>query len=75
MELRTDVSEIGGWTVVNIYGELDVATSPQLREILIRLVSEGSSRLVLDLDRDDPSLEIRVVLDDQRLATIPGTTH
>ena len=53
MELRTEVSEIGGWTVVNVYGELDVATSPQLREMLIRLVSEGSSRLVLDLDLVD----------------------
>jgi hypothetical protein len=31
--------------------------------------------VVLDLDRDDPSLEIRVVLEDQRLATIPSTTR
>lgn len=28
--------------------------------------------VVLDLDRDDPALEVRVVLDDQRLATIPS---
>ncbi len=31
--------------------------------------------VVLDLDRDDPSLEIRVVLDDQRLAAIPSITR
>lgn len=53
MELRTEVSEIAGWTVVSVYGELDVATSPMLRERLIRLVSEGSSNLVLDLEGVD----------------------
>ena len=31
--------------------------------------------VVLDLDRDDPSLEIRVVPDDQRLAAIPSITR
>jgi anti-sigma B factor antagonist len=53
MELRTDVSQIAGWTVVSVYGEVDVATSPALRELLIRLVSEGSSRLVIDLEGVD----------------------
>lgn len=53
MELRTEVSEIAGWTVVNVWGELDVATSPTLRETLIRLVGEGSNRLVLDLEGVD----------------------
>jgi anti-sigma B factor antagonist len=53
MQLRTDVSEISGWTVVNVYGELDVATAPELREQLIRLVSDGRTRLVLDLDGID----------------------
>lgn len=53
MQLRTEVSELAGWTVVHVYGELDVATSPTLREQLIRLVSEGRSRLVLSLDGVD----------------------
>jgi anti-sigma B factor antagonist len=53
MQLRTDVSENSGWTVVSVYGELDVATAPELREQLIQLVGEGRTRLVLDLDGID----------------------
>ena len=53
MQLRTEVSELRGWTVVHVFGELDVATSPTLREQLIRLVGEGRSRLVLDLEGVD----------------------
>jgi anti-sigma B factor antagonist len=53
MQLRTEVSELAGWTVVTVYGELDVATSPDLRERLIELVNDGRNRLVLVLDGID----------------------
>jgi anti-sigma B factor antagonist len=53
MQLRTQVREIAGWTVVDIYGELDVATTPELREVLVGLVGDGATRLILDLDGVD----------------------
>ncbi len=49
MQLRTEVVDISGWAVVSIYGELDVATAPDLKERLVDLVNEGRSRIVLDL--------------------------
>jgi anti-sigma B factor antagonist len=53
MELRTEVSEVEGWTVIAVHGEIDVATSPTLRERLIDLVSNGATRMVLDLEAVD----------------------
>ncbi|HEY8524415.1 MAG TPA: STAS domain-containing protein [Acidimicrobiales bacterium] len=53
MDVRTEVSDVAGWTVVSVYGELDVATAPSLREQLIGLVGDGSTRLVLDLEGVD----------------------
>jgi anti-anti-sigma regulatory factor len=44
MELRTEVSEVKAWTVVTVHGEIDVATSPTLRERLIGLVNEGANQ-------------------------------
>lgn len=53
MDLRTEVSDVAGWRVVSVYGEIDVATAPSLREVLIGLVGEGATDLVLDLDGVD----------------------
>jgi anti-sigma B factor antagonist len=35
--------------VIAVSGEIDVATAPQLREVLHRVIAEGGSTVVLDL--------------------------
>ena len=41
----------GGWTVLSVAGELDLATSPLLRRHVHEAVAQGHRRLVLDLAR------------------------
>lgn len=49
MDLRLDVSERDGWSVLQVGGEIDVATAPRLREHLIKLVNEQRFMIVVDL--------------------------
>jgi anti-sigma B factor antagonist len=42
---------VGGITIAELTGELDIASAPALREQLLSLLRPGSSRLVLDLSR------------------------
>jgi anti-sigma B factor antagonist len=53
MDLRLDVSERGDWSVVEVGGEIDVATAPRLREQLISLVSHQRYRIVVSLEAVD----------------------
>lgn len=53
MDLRLDVSEQGGWAVLEVGGEVDVATAPRLREQLIALVNDQRYRIVVDLEAVD----------------------
>jgi anti-sigma B factor antagonist len=39
-----------GIEVIDVQGEIDIYTAPRLRELLIDLVSQGSYRLVVNLD-------------------------
>ena len=45
--LHTD--QDGDAAVVRVVGELDLATAPQLRELLVDLVARGSRHVTLDL--------------------------
>jgi anti-sigma B factor antagonist len=45
LELRSSDSD---GVVVTISGEIDMATAPQLRELLNRLVDDGSATILLD---------------------------
>lgn len=53
MDLRLDVSEQNGWHVVRVWGEIDVATAPRLKEKLLALVNEGHYQLIVDLSPAD----------------------
>lgn len=48
-EFQIEESTSGGLPVVAVSGEIDVATAPQLRECLHRVIAEGSSTIVLDI--------------------------
>jgi anti-sigma B factor antagonist len=47
------VAEQGDWTVVSVSGEVDVATAPRLREEIVRAVSQGATRILVDLEAVD----------------------
>lgn len=53
MDLRLEVSERGEWSVVEVGGEIDVATAPRLREQLIALVNDQRYHIVVSLEGVD----------------------
>ena len=53
MDLRLEVSERGEWSVVDVGGEIDVATAPRLREQLIALVNDQRYHIVVSLEAVD----------------------
>lgn len=46
---KVTVGERGGWTVLQVSGEMDLVTSPELRQRVHSAVAEGRHRVVLDL--------------------------
>lgn len=53
MDLSVTSHELGGRTVVEVGGEIDVYTAPLLRQRLNDLVAEGHFDLVVDMERVD----------------------
>ncbi|MFI6347933.1 STAS domain-containing protein [Streptomyces sp. NPDC050560] len=49
MTLKVTGDEQGGWAVLCVSGELDLLTSPTLRQCVHEAVADGRHRLVLDL--------------------------
>ncbi|WP_405389265.1 STAS domain-containing protein [Streptomyces sp. NBC_01102] len=49
MTLKVDESEQGEWTVLRIHGELDLVSSPVVRQSVHGAVAEGQHDVVLDL--------------------------
>jgi anti-sigma B factor antagonist len=50
VDLRVVVEEAGGWSIVRVHGDVDVASAPVLREHLVRAVADGHVHVILDLD-------------------------
>jgi anti-sigma B factor antagonist len=53
MDLSFSTRETDGILVVDVAGEIDVSTSPKLRERLVELAGTGAHRLVVDLEDVD----------------------
>jgi anti-sigma B factor antagonist len=51
MELTLSTRAVAGHQVLEVGGEIDVYTAPQLRERLIALVEDGARKVVVDLGR------------------------
>jgi anti-sigma B factor antagonist len=51
MELSLSTRSVAGRRILEVGGEIDVYTAPQLRERLISLVDGGDRRVVVDLGR------------------------
>jgi anti-sigma B factor antagonist len=50
MELSLSTRESDGTLVVDVAGEIDVYTSPKLRERLVGLVNDGANSIVVNLE-------------------------
>ena len=42
-----------GWVVLELSGEIDMATGPQLRQTIVHRVQDGDIRIILDLSGVD----------------------
>ena len=64
MDLTLDSRSQGIWTVVRVEGELDLHTSPQLRDSVLQLIGTGVDRIAIDLSgvtfMDSSSLSVLV---------------
>ncbi len=51
MELSLSTRSVAGRKVLDVGGEIDVYTAPQLRERLVAMVQSGARQVVVDLGR------------------------
>lgn len=49
IDLVLETREQDGWTIVDVKGEVDLYSSPALRERIVKLVEEGKTRLMVNL--------------------------
>ena len=50
MDLNVRTRSEGDWSIIEVEGEVDMFTSPKLREAIVRTVDTGSYRILVDLE-------------------------
>jgi anti-sigma B factor antagonist len=50
VDFGLEVDQEDNASVLHVTGEVDVATAPRLREQVVKLVGEGETRIVIDLE-------------------------
>ena len=65
VDLAIESRNENGWAVLQVRGEVDLYTSPQLRDGITELLDQGANRIVIDLSgiefMDSPGLGVLVV--------------
>lgn len=51
IEIRLETRSEGSWTVVDVAGEIDLFSAPQLKERIAQLIGEGTDRLLVNLEK------------------------
>jgi anti-sigma B factor antagonist len=51
IDIKVETRKSGEWAVVDVEGEVDVFTAPKLREQIIALLTGGSNRMVVNLEK------------------------
>lgn len=49
VDLALETRNENGWAVLQVRGEVDLYTSPQLRDGITELLDQGANRIVIDL--------------------------
>ncbi|MEJ1201846.1 MULTISPECIES: STAS domain-containing protein [unclassified Streptomyces] len=47
--IEISYSDVGGWTIVELYGEVDVYTVPMIKQYMIERLADGHRRFIVDL--------------------------
>jgi anti-sigma B factor antagonist len=50
LDIVIDSRTEGDWSVIDVKGEVDVYTAPKLREKIVDLVNQGSTKLIVNLE-------------------------
>ena len=50
MDLTLATREVGDRTIIQVGGEIDVYSAPQLRDAIAELVAQGATSIVVDLE-------------------------